>query len=41
MASGGIDQECIAGVINHAERLLVLLNLDLMFSREEQLLLVS
>lgn len=41
MASGGNDQEYISGVINHAERLLVLLNLDLMFSREEQQLLVN
>jgi purine-binding chemotaxis protein CheW len=36
VASGGIGQEYIAGVINHGERLLVLLNLDLMFSSEEQ-----
>jgi purine-binding chemotaxis protein CheW len=36
VASGGIGQEYIAGVINHAERLLVLLNLDLMFSAEEK-----
>lgn len=36
VASGGIGQEYIAGVINHGERLLVLLNLDMMFSTEEQ-----
>jgi purine-binding chemotaxis protein CheW len=36
VASGGVGQEYIAGVINHGERLLVLLNLDLMFSQEEQ-----
>jgi purine-binding chemotaxis protein CheW len=36
VASGGIGQEYIAGVINHGERLLVLLNLDLMFSSEEK-----
>jgi len=31
-----IDQECIAGVINQAERLLVLLDLEKMFSGEEK-----
>lgn len=36
VASGGIGQEYIAGVINHGERLLVLLNLDMMFSNEEK-----
>lgn len=36
MVAGGIDQECIAGVINQAERLLVLLNLEMMFSRDEK-----
>lgn len=36
VASGGIGQEYISGVINHGERLLVLLNLDLMFSNEEK-----
>ena len=36
IASGGIDQEYITGVINHGERLLVLLNLDKMFSHEEK-----
>lgn len=34
VAGGGIDQECISGVINQSERLLVLLDLDQMFSQE-------
>lgn len=36
VAGGGIDQDCIAGVINLSERLLVLLDLDRMFSQEEK-----
>lgn len=36
VVSGGIDQECIAGVINQAERLLVLLKLEMMFSGDEK-----
>ena len=36
VASGGIGQEFIEGVINHTDRLLVLLNLDKMFSHEEK-----
>lgn len=36
VAAGGIGQEYIEGVINHGERLLVLLNLDMMFSSEEK-----
>lgn len=36
VAAGGVGQEYIAGVINHGERLLVLLNLDMMFSSEEK-----
>lgn len=36
VAGGGIDQDCIAGVINLPERLLVLLDLDRMFSQEEK-----
>lgn len=36
VAAGGVGQEYIDGVINHGERLLVLLNLDLMFSNEEK-----
>ncbi len=35
-ATGGGEQECIAGVVNRAERLLVLLDLDRMFSHEEK-----
>lgn len=38
VAAGGIDQECISGVINLSERLLVLLDLDQMFSGEERVL---
>jgi purine-binding chemotaxis protein CheW len=38
-AIGGGEQECIAGVINRSERLLVLLDLDRMFSHEENQLL--
>ena len=41
VASGGIDQECIAGVINQAERLLVLLELERLFSHEEKALLIG
>ena len=36
VAGGGIEQDCIAGVINLSERLLVLLDLDRMFSQEEK-----
>ena len=36
VAGGGLDQDCIAGVINLSERLLVLLDLDRMFSQEEK-----
>jgi purine-binding chemotaxis protein CheW len=36
IVTSGIDQECISGVINHADRLLVLLNLEKMFSTEER-----
>ena len=39
VASGGINQEFITGVINHGERLLVLLDLERMFSNEEKQLL--
>ncbi|GFO69306.1 chemotaxis protein CheW [Geomonas limicola] len=38
-ASAGLEQECMAGVINQAERLLVLLDLDRMLSDEERRLL--
>jgi purine-binding chemotaxis protein CheW len=36
ITSGNIEQECIAGVINHGERLLVVLELERMFSHEEK-----
>jgi purine-binding chemotaxis protein CheW len=39
VVSGNMEQECIAGVINHSERLLVVLELEQMFSREEKQLL--
>lgn len=35
VVSGGIDQECITGVINRTDRLLVLLSLDKMFAPGE------
>jgi len=41
MVSGQIDQECITGVINQAERLLVLLDLEKLFSPEETALLIE
>ena len=36
VVASGIEQECIAGVINQAERLLVLLDLEKMFSLDEK-----
>ena len=36
VVSGGMDQDCISGVINQGERLLVLLDLDKMFSNDEK-----
>jgi purine-binding chemotaxis protein CheW len=36
VVASGIDQECIAGVINQSERLLVLLDLEKMFTRDEK-----
>lgn len=36
MASGGIEQEFIVGVINRADRLLILLDPDKMFSQAEK-----
>ena len=36
VVSSGIEQECMAGVINQAERLLVLLDLERMFSADER-----
>ena len=41
VAGGGIDQECIAGVINQSERLLVLLDLERMFSHDEKKLFAA
>jgi purine-binding chemotaxis protein CheW len=41
VVAGNIDQECIAGVINQAERLLVLLELERMFSTDEKRLFTS
>jgi len=38
-ATAGMEQECMAGVINQAERLLVLLDLERMLSEEERRLL--
>jgi len=34
--SGGIDQEFITGVFNHAERLLIIMDIDRMFSEDER-----
>lgn len=36
---GNTAQECITGIVNHAERLLVVLDLNRLFSAEEQALL--
>ena len=41
VASGGVEQECITGVINQAERLLVLLDLERLFSPGESALLIE
>ena len=41
VVTGGIDQECITGVINQAERLLVLLDLEKLFSHEEKAFLIG
>jgi len=41
VVASGIDQDCIAGVINQAERLLVLLDLEKMFSNDEKSLFGS
>jgi purine-binding chemotaxis protein CheW len=41
VVAGSVDQECIAGVINQAERLLVLLELERMFSTDEKRLFTS
>lgn len=36
MRSGGIEQEFITGVFNHAERLLIIMDIDRMFSDDER-----
>ena len=36
MMSGGIGQEFITGVFNHAERLLIIMDIDRMFSDDER-----
>jgi len=36
MTSGGVGQEFITGVFNHAERLLIIMDIDRMFSDEER-----
>ena len=36
MVSGGMDQEFICGVIQHADQLLLMLQMDRMFSHDEQ-----
>ena len=41
LISGGIGQEHLTGVFNHGDRLLVFLDSDLLFSRDEQSLLVA
>jgi purine-binding chemotaxis protein CheW len=41
VVASSIDQECIAGVINQAERLLVLLELEKMFSGDERQLFAT
>jgi purine-binding chemotaxis protein CheW len=33
--SGGVGQEFITGVFNHAERLLIIMDIDRMFSDDE------
>jgi purine-binding chemotaxis protein CheW len=41
VVASGVDQECIAGVINQTDRLLVLLDLEKMFSHDEKSLFGS
>jgi purine-binding chemotaxis protein CheW len=41
VATSGVDQECMSGVINQPERLLVLLDLEKMSSREDRKMLSS
>jgi purine-binding chemotaxis protein CheW len=39
ITQGNAAQECITGVVNHGERLLVMLDLDKLFSNEEKVIL--
>jgi purine-binding chemotaxis protein CheW len=39
VASSGVDQDCMSGVINQPERLLILLDLEKMSSREDRKML--
>ncbi len=41
MVSGGMDQDCITGVINRDNRLLIVLDLDKMVSKEDKQLLTE
>ncbi len=41
VVSGGIDQDCITGVINQADRLLVLLNLEKLFPADNKQFLIG
>jgi purine-binding chemotaxis protein CheW len=41
VVAGSVDQECLSGVINREDRLLVLLDLERLFSQEEQHLLIG
>jgi len=41
MVSGGMDQDCITGVINRENRLLIVLDLDRMVSKEDKQLLTD
>ena len=36
MVAGGVDQDFICGVIQHADQLLLMLQMDRMFSNDEQ-----
>jgi len=41
MVSGGLDQDCITGVINRDNRLLIVLDLDRMVSKDDKMLLTD
>lgn len=41
VVSSGVDHECLSGVISQSERLLVLLDLEKISSREERMLLTN